>query len=370
MKLPNGYGSVTKLSGNRRKPYVARVTTGWRYDEKTDRMIQERKPIGTFRTKKEALRALAEYNHTPYDLNNHNITLETLYHEWHKSHYKGDMDSSSAVMDSAWKYCHSLYKLKFREIRPRHIKHAMDNGYFEKNGEVRKASPVMKTKIKSLFNMLFDYAIEYDIVSVNYARNFEISSDIHKEIVSLKKDHIAFTDAEIQILWDNVGTVPYTDWVLIQCYSGWRPKELCELKVSDINLDKNFMSGGMKTESGKNRIVPIHPRIKQLIIQNMTTAEQLNSPNLINDPDTRGHSVRVTYSKYSTRFAKVISQLKLNSDHRPHDPRKTFITMAKQANMDEYVIKRIVGHKISDITENLYTDRDSNWMLNEITKIP
>ena len=28
MKLPNGYGSVYKLSGNRRKPWAARVTAG------------------------------------------------------------------------------------------------------------------------------------------------------------------------------------------------------------------------------------------------------------------------------------------------------------------------------------------------------
>jgi len=29
MKMPNGYGSVYKLSGNRRKPWAARVTDGW-----------------------------------------------------------------------------------------------------------------------------------------------------------------------------------------------------------------------------------------------------------------------------------------------------------------------------------------------------
>ena len=29
MKLPNGYGSVTKLTGNRRRPYMVRITTGF-----------------------------------------------------------------------------------------------------------------------------------------------------------------------------------------------------------------------------------------------------------------------------------------------------------------------------------------------------
>ena len=33
MKLPNGYGSVVKLSGKRRKPYQVRKTAGWHYDK-------------------------------------------------------------------------------------------------------------------------------------------------------------------------------------------------------------------------------------------------------------------------------------------------------------------------------------------------
>ncbi len=36
-KLPNGYGSVYKLSGNRRKPWVAAKTFGWILDEEKER---------------------------------------------------------------------------------------------------------------------------------------------------------------------------------------------------------------------------------------------------------------------------------------------------------------------------------------------
>lgn len=40
MRLPNGFGSVYKLSGNRRKPWVARKTTGWTFDEENRSLIQ------------------------------------------------------------------------------------------------------------------------------------------------------------------------------------------------------------------------------------------------------------------------------------------------------------------------------------------
>ena len=60
----------------------------------------------------------------------------------------------------------------------------------------------------------------------------------------------------------------------------------------------------------------------------------------------------------SGRFNKVVAALHLRSEHRPHDPRTTFITMAKKAGVDEYVVKRLAGHKITDVTEAVYTIRD------------
>ena len=43
--------------------------------------------------------------------------------------------------------------------------------------------------------------------------------------------------------------------------------------------------------------------------------------------------------------------------------------MAKRANVDEYAIKRIIGHQIVDLTERVYTDRSIDWLRSEIEKI-
>lgn len=59
----------------------------------------------------------------------------------------------------------------------------------------------------------------------------------------------------------------------------------------------------------------------------------------------------------------------MNREHKPHDGRKTFVTMAKKAKMDEYAIKYIVGHAINDITESVYTERQNEWLMEEIKKI-
>lgn len=68
MKLPNGYGSVYKLSGKRRNPYIVRKTTGWTIDEATNTAKQQYITIGYYPTRAKALEALANYNANPYDI--------------------------------------------------------------------------------------------------------------------------------------------------------------------------------------------------------------------------------------------------------------------------------------------------------------
>lgn len=83
---------------------------------------------------------------------------------------------------------------------------------------------------------------------------------------------------------------------------------------------------------------------------------------------------RIIYDRTATRNISStersnIRMLKLNPEHKPRDGRKQFITMAKNKGVDEFAIKRIVGHAIQDITENVYTVRDVEWLKQEIEKV-
>ena len=75
----------------------------------------------------------------------------------------------------------------------------------------------------------------------------------------------------------------------------------------------------------------------------------------------------LTYDKYRGRFRKVMSRLDM--DHKPHDTRHTFITKGKESDMNEYLLKMIVGHEIRDVTEKVYTHRTIEDLKNEIEKI-
>ena len=165
--------------------------------------------------------------------------------------------------------------------------------------------------------------------------------------------------------------INYADLVIIQCYGGWRPQELGLIELENVDLDQWIMIGGIKTEAGKNRIVPIHSRIRPLVERRYRQAQELGSRYIFNyvDTDRRNSDIKLTYNRYSRVFERLKNELGLNMNHRPHDGRKHFVTKAKEYNVDEYAIKYIVGHKIMDITEKVYTARETSWLKKEIEKI-
>lgn len=372
-RLPNGFGSITKVTDQYlREPFRVRVTVG--KDPFGKPILKNLKPKAMFSTYNEAYEALVEYNRNPYDLDD-DITVSKLYEKWTEEYFSTIGDASQRTIKSAWAYCSSIYSMRAKDVRARHIKGCMNEGYRietrgKKTGEKVYPSAETKSRIKSLFNLMLDYALEYELVEKNYARTFEVSEDIIKEKEENVKDHIIFTEDELALLWENVGKIRFADWILIQMYMGWRPQELATIRLSEIHLDEWYACAGMKTDAGKQRIVPIHSKIKELVKKNYDEAVKLGSDRLFNDKgETHSGSYRITYDKYNYRFKKVISALNLNSEHRPHDPRKTFITRCKKAGVDEYALKEMVGHSVQDITESVYTVRDLEWLRADLEKM-
>lgn len=369
-RLPNGFGQISKINKkNLKKPYRAMVSVG--KDSRGRPICKPLKPESYFETYNDAYSALVEYNKNPYDLED-DITVKELYEKWTEEYFKTlKSDSSTRTITSAWAYCSSLYDMRAKDVRARHIKGCMDDGTVIKNGEKRTPSANTKSRIKSLFNLMFDYALEYEIVDKNYSRTFNLSDEVLNEKEEVRRGHIPFTDDEMKKLWNNLYKVNYVDVILIQCYSGWRPQELGLITLNDVDLHNWTFKGGMKTDAGIDRIVPIHSSIRPLVKKRYEEAVSIGSRYLINCTDTHTHrsSYMLTYDKYRQRFEKIVEYLKLNPEHRPHDGRMHFVTMAKKAKVDEYAIKYMVGHKISDITEKVYTKRDTEWLQKEIEQI-
>lgn len=208
------------------------------------------------------------------------------------------------------------------------------------------------------------------MIERNYAKDFSLDKKVMKEKQMQHKEKIPFSDEELNKLWKSIEFVPFADIIVYACYSGWRPGELIKLKIEDVDLETGFIRGGIKTLAGKNRLVPIHSLVKPIIEKYYNLAIQANSEYLFNDVQKK-KGLGLTYDQYLTRFNNVIKQLNLRSEITPHYTRHTFITKAKSrnVNMNDYILKLIVGHEIGDLTEHVYTHRELKDLQEEIELI-
>ena len=371
-KRANSEGGISY--DKRRNKYRARVTIGWEFNEETGKSKQIIKDLGSYKTKGEASRALAEYLKNPFDLNDRDITFSQLYKKWFDEFIE-DHESHRYRIKSAYKYCSNIYNKKVREISILDMKNCIYKGTTvstrgKNKGQEKFASPSTKESMKYLFNHLLDYAMEARLIERNYAKDFSLDKKVLIEKEQNHKEKTPFTTDELNKLWKSIEFVPFADMSVYACYSGWRPSELVALKISDVDLEQGFIRGGTKTNAGKNRIVPIHHLVFDIVKKYYDEAKRYNSEYLFNDV-TKKKGIGLSYDQYLSRFNKIIEILKFNQDLTPHCTRHTFINKAKSKDvkMNEYILKLIVGHKIGDLTEYVYTHRELQDLKEEIELI-
>lgn len=348
MKLPNGYGSISKLSGSRRKPYRVRKTDGWEIVD--GKLKQKFINIGCYETKALALQALAEYNTNPYDLNFNTITFEEIYDKWSDEHFGKVSDSNVSGYKAAFKLCDAIKDMKFIDIKLDHLQKIVDAS--------GKNTPTLK-KLKIMFGLMYDYAVKHEIVNKD-KRDMVSYIDISKPGNPNAYNRKPFNDKEVQKLWKLKDSNVYMTTVLMLIYTGCRIGELLELKKKNVHLDERwFYIEKSKTESGI-REVPIAEKIVPFFEYWLSR----DCDHLICTPDDKPFTYRNFYDSYWTA---MMEHYGLN--HRPHDTRHTCVSMLTTAGVDERIIKKIVGHKGQGVTETVYTHLELPLKLEAINKI-
>lgn len=339
MRLANGFGSITKLSGNRRKPYMVRITT-----EIVDGKCI-RKVLGYFAKEKEALLFLAEYNNDPYDPEVKEITFEEVYKRWAKEKYKEEKIPSTYT--SAYNRLAMLHDRPFAQIKTAEFQAAIDAcelGYSTKKN------------LKILCSQITKYALANDIVNKNYIELCTLPPQEESD------KHTPFTTAELDALWALAPENKNVQIVLILCYTGMRPTELCKVVRADVNLAEHYLRGGIKTASGKNRVIPIADKIYPFIEKLYSEGRTM----LLEDEDGP-----LNYDKLRPRYWKTaLTLLPINMrDHLPHDGRHTCATLMDNAGINTKIKKLILGHKSVDITERTYTHKTIEQLIEAINTI-
>lgn len=339
MKMPNGYGSVTKLSGNRRKPWIVRIT------QKDGKIVVGRSVLGYYASKKDALQALAEYNDSPFNLTDNNLTFEQAYKKWAAAHYDGLSDNTIASRESAFKKCEPIYDIKMRNINLSMMQEIVDDYSCMSNST--------QNGIKTVMSSAFEYAISVNLCKTNPATHLVISrSDVINQ-------HTPFSDQEIDILWKHADRYDI-QLLLILIYSGMRVNEFLKNTKDNINLTENWIYIPKAKNKSSVRYVPIHPRIRPILLQWYDRADNFIATNM------RGSTI--IYRNFIAREFSRINE-EFDFDHNFHDTRHTFATLAHRYHLDELTTQKILGHTPDSITKKIYTHISIEDMQREIAKI-
>lgn len=335
MRNPNGYGSVIKLSGKRRRPYCVRVTAGWSDDGK-----QLFRNIGYYATAMEANIALADFHKNPYSLDASKVTFADMYKTLTSSGSFQKLSKSSHIgYNAAFKTCAELHDMRMVDIKKSHMQAYLDDD------DIGHGS---KRKLVVLFKALFSLAAENDIVTKEYSDYLQLPVNTES------KSKIPFTSAEIDTLFENYDRMKYIDVILIMIFTGLRVGELLEIKCENVNLDERFMIGGNKTAASKNRLIPINYKILPFVKSWL----ELGGDYLIK----AANGDKMSYWNFYEDYWKNIME-KLGMVHTPHETRHTCATLLNNAGANKVSIQRILGHASKDITDKVYTHKDKEQLL-------
>lgn len=349
MKLANGTGSVYKLSGNRRNPYIVRKTVGWEIDTITEKRKQIYITIGYAPTRAKGLELLMEYNKNPYDLDAAKTTFEQVYEKWSKEKYPTISSSNIKGYKASYNCCQNLYNKVFREIKLIDLQQVIDNS--------GKNYPTLR-KLKVLLNQLYEYAMKYEICNKDYSRYIDISK--YKDKNPNKTDREPFTKEEIAALWVQKNN-KYVQIVLMLIYSGVRISELLDLRCENVHLEEHcFDIVKSKTENGIRK-VPIADKVYEFYKKWYNEKSEF----LIHPEDGMKFTYRNYYDSYWTPAMELI-----DSQHKPHDTRHTCVSMLAEKAISPTLIKKIVGHSgAMSMTERVYTHINIQELLDAINKI-
>jgi len=324
MKHPNGYGSVVKLSGNRRRPYCARKTVS-----RDERGYPVYSVIGYYRKREEALMALAEYNRNPYNVDFAKLTMQELFDKWF-ARDSGKMSASSASgHKAAVNHCAPLLSMPYKAIKAFQMQEMIDScghGYSTQGN------------IKNLFNKLDSYAMELDIIT---KRNSEL---IHAEPAPPTSKR-PFSKDEVNKIWE-LKDGRWVDTILILIYSGFRINEFLSIETENVNLEERWMKGGSKTKAGKNRIVPIHDLIFSMVESRVKEGGRYLFC-------SKGK--KVSASQYYNFWNSFMAEHGMK--HTPHEARHTFRSLLDSAGANRVCIDLMMGHASKSIGERVYTHK-------------
>ena len=402
-KRPNGKGTATFLGKNRSNPWGAKITIGHDIYGKNIYHF-----LGSFSTELEALVCLENYHNSPTSIYIDEKKYNRIYTFPPKPYPLIPVKTlTNAIVEKVQRENYTFKQIfeKFKEtkmltdeemkleklyhIRPknkpfgRHYCRGMQTAFnnskslhdkvykdlrasdFTTHLKESKKGIEPQRQMINLFVNLDKFALEEDLIDKGYAQFISTSINNRKEIKKTKNRQIEksriFTYEQIDYLWnftiksDGVQKENkqereqfIRDFWLMLLYCGCRADELLSIYTANIFLDDNYFIGGLKTDAGINREIPIHPRVKPLFEKYYSSSNEF----LFMQPNGKKIDYDYYLYHYKFNFKKLHPKV---SDHTAHDARHTLRNELRKIGIKDIIINSIIGHSNDDVGEDIYS---------------
>ncbi len=258
--------------------------------------------IGNYETYEEARQALIDYmDQSGEDLSLADMTFRDLLRHYADANPDLAKKSMRDRIGLANNYCGDLMDVPYRKIRAEDMR------------EVIRSADSTNTKrmLKLLFHML---------------------------------DREAFTEEEMsQFLKLRKAKDMYL--ILFMCYTGFRETAFRTIRKEHVDLEKMTVTGGIKTQAGYMREIPLHPNIQPIVMRMM----QRSGEYLL----TNEYGKQMSDGELRMRHQMVIAPF-TDRHYVPHECRHTFRNRLDNMGVEEYLKCALMGHAMPNAGERHY----------------
>lgn len=397
MRYPNSFGSVVRLGGKRRKRYAVRISCGYKRricvsnraeyypiaidkykmtyrPSKNDYVIYDTdgtiKPqldeagvsyrvefvrrfryLAYFSKSSDAHQYLAKMNrgepaqeHVSKTSEPDFKTVYNMYIQFAKSLNKPPSKASLHAYNTGFNNWEPVHDIKFRQITTMQLQDCLTQ-----HGTMSRSSV---GKMVTILKKMYRYGMAHHLCDEDLTPwLFQEHSDEPSVV------HTPFTTEEINKLWKTSSKAAKITLIFIYC--GFRCTEFLKLENANIHLDERYLVGGIKTEAGRNRIIPIHKKIDPIIREFYNPDSKYFYPN--------GLGGEMRYSQFITYHWNVFQE-ELGMTHLTHDARHTLGTVLEDIGVPLLHRKLIMGHSLHDVTEGTYTHVSTEALIADIDK--
>ena len=282
-----------------------------------------------FKTKREAL----EYAPILKKETAPPITMIALYDKWATKHYDTVNDAKAKTYTNAWNRMEHLWRRDITTVRYDELQQVVDSaaGYYPKR------------ELRTVMRGIYDFARKNGTVKNDLSELIELPS-------APKPQKEAFTQKEVDMMWQNVNDIEFLCYPIIMVQTGMRPGELKKLQPDMINFETLEIKGaGLKTEKGRmeaisftESLVPILQKFKPINNKHKTWFDE--------------------------KFKEAMTQIGVRT-LTPGCCRHTTATFLAMSGTNPGVVQKIMRHTTAKTALDNYTHIDKSAEINALKAI-